>query len=146
MARSYANIGLKLVSDEDYCTPEELRVSPLLYELSDITEPVSDDELAAGCNRPNPINEMQRCQNAILNVARGLDGTVENFNHLDSLVQEHPEWDAEIAKAYRDCGYLDLWKIDFQVNPWHYDVELLGTDFDGRKGSRDQGLFRLYNP
>jgi hypothetical protein len=30
VARAYASVGVQLVPDKDYCTPEDLRVSPLL--------------------------------------------------------------------------------------------------------------------
>lgn len=123
VARAYAHAGIQLVADADYCTPDELRRSALLIELEDMTESVSEDEIAAWAARPNPIAKMQESQNAILGAARRLESTVENFNDLDRLVQIRPEWDEAIAKAYRDSGYLELWKTDFRVNPWHYDVD-----------------------
>lgn len=122
VARAYAAAGVQLVHDPDYCSPEELRLSPLLAELNDMTEEVSEGELAAWHARPNPIAEMQRIQNAIFEVARSIDPSVENFNDLDALVQGHPEHDEAIAKAYRDTGYLDLWRDDFATNRWHYDL------------------------
>lgn len=123
VARAYAHVGIQLVADADYCTPDELRWSPLLIELEDMTEPVSEEEIAAWAARPNPIAEFQESQNAILEAARRLDSTVENFNDLDRLVQTHPELDEAVAKAYRDSGYLELWRTDFRVNPWHYDLD-----------------------
>lgn len=114
---------MQLVRDPDYCTPEELRLSPLLLELADMTEEVTEAELAVWAARPNPIAEMQRTQNEILEVARKLDSSVENFNDLDAFVQQHPEHDETIAQAYRDSGYLDLWKFNFRINPWHYDLD-----------------------
>jgi hypothetical protein len=99
VARAYASIGLHLVADQDYCTPEDLRISPLLYELSDVTEIVSDAELAAWREQPNSILMMQTSQNAVLAVARRLDPSVEHFGDLDRLVRQHPEWDAQIAQA-----------------------------------------------
>ena len=122
VARAYAHADIQLVADADYCTPDELRRSTLLVELEDMTEPVLEEEIAVWAARPNPIAEMQESQNAILMTARRLDSTVENFNDLDRLVQTRPEWDEAIAKAYRDSGYLELWKTDFRVNPWHYDL------------------------
>ena len=123
IARAYAHAGVQLVADADYCTPDELRRCTSLIELQDMTEQVSEEEIAAWATRPNPIAEMQESQNAILEVARRIDSTVENFTDLDRLVQTRPEWDDEIARAYRNSGYLELWKTDFSVNPWHYDLE-----------------------
>jgi hypothetical protein len=122
VARAYAAAGVQLVHDPDYCTPDEVRLSPLLVELSDMTEEVPEAELAAWNARPNPIAEMQRIQNEILKVVRALDPSVENFNDLDAFVQRHPEHDEAIARAYRESGYLDLWRSDFAINRWHYDL------------------------
>lgn len=44
VARSYENVGIKLVKNKDYCTPDDLRRSPLLKELNDISEIVSEGE------------------------------------------------------------------------------------------------------
>ena len=123
VARAYASAGISLVADPDYCTPEEVRLSPMLIELDDMTEDVSEAELAAWAARPNPIAAMQDSQNAVLEAARRLDPTIENFNDLDQMVHAHPEWDAEIARAYRESGHLDLWRSDFAINAWHYDVD-----------------------
>ncbi len=122
VARAYAAAGIPLVTDPDYCTPEELRTSPLLCEVYDMLEDVSEAELAAWDERPDPIAEMQRLHNEILGFARSIDPSIENFNDLDSFVQQHPEHDEKIARVYRESGYLDLWKADFAINPWHYDI------------------------
>ena len=125
VARAYASAGLQLAPDPDYCTPEEVRISPLLVAVSDIVEPVSKEEIAAWRDRPNPIAVTHDAQHAVLAAARRLDPSIENFTDLDRLVQAHPEWDADIARAYRDSGYLELWKTDFEVNPWHYDLDAM---------------------
>lgn len=122
VARSYATAGIQLVADPDYCSPDDLRLSPLLFEVPDILEVVTERELAAWEARPDPIAAMQQAQNGILAVARAIDPSVENFNDLDAFVQAHPEHDEVIAAAYRDTGYLEIWRNDFAVNPWHYDV------------------------
>jgi hypothetical protein len=131
VARAYAHAGIQLVADEDYCTPDELRASPLLVELRDITETVSAEELTAWRARPDPVAMTHAAQNAILNGVRQLDPAVEHFGDLDQVVRDHPEWDLQIAALFHTSGYLDLWKIDFQVNPWHYNVEAMEAVADG---------------
>lgn len=137
VARAFAGAGIHLVPDADYCTPEQIRRSPLLAELPDIIETVSPAELVAWAARPNPIADMQETQNRILATARRLDPSVENFSDLDQLVQDHPEWDEEIARVYRESGYLDLWRADFASNPWHYDLDHMEASAGPRP---DQGL------
>lgn len=125
IARAYHSVGIQLVPDHDYCSPEDLRVSPLLLELTDLTEPVTDDEIARRDSRANPIKMMHDAQNMVLGVARRLDTSVENFQDLDRLVRNHPEMDRTIAQAYRDSGYLELWKNELQTHPYRYDLGLM---------------------
>ncbi|SEB79312.1 Permuted papain-like amidase enzyme, YaeF/YiiX, C92 family [Nitratireductor aquibiodomus] len=123
VARAYQSAGVQLVADHDYCSPEDLRKSPLLTELPEITEIVDPDEIAWMEGRPNPIDMTRDAQNFVLNAARCLDANVENLQDVDQLVREHSEHDDAIAQAYRDSGYLDLWKHELQTNPWRYDLE-----------------------
>lgn len=127
VAKAFAYAGIQLVNDPDYCTPQALRNSRLLRELQDMTEEVSEAERLAWQRRRNPIAEMQEIQNAILETARGLDPAVENFGDLDRVVAEHPEWDATIADAYKQSGYLDLWQVNCAVNPWQYDLDVMNA-------------------
>jgi hypothetical protein len=122
VARAYQSVGVQLVPDHDYCSPEDLRKSPLLVELSDFTETVTPEEIAWQSARPNPIEMMRDTQNAVLNVARSLDASVENFEDVDRLVRERPAWDGASAQADRDSGYLELWKYELQTHPWRYDL------------------------
>jgi hypothetical protein len=86
---------------------------------------VSAAEVEAWRKRSDPIQMMHDSQNAVLKVARRFEPTTENFEDLYLLVRQHPEWDATIAQAYRDSGYLELWEHDLQANPWHYDLEVM---------------------
>ena len=45
----------------------------MLEEIHDVTETVSQEELAAWRERPDAIRNMQDSQNSILAVARGLE-------------------------------------------------------------------------
>lgn len=128
---AYAVAGIQLVPDPDYCSPDDLRVSLLLVEVPDMLEVVGERELQAWATRPDPIAVMQDAQDRILEVARALDPVIENLNDRDAFVQAYPQHDDTIAEAYRDTGYLEIWRNDFPVNPWHYDLaemEAVTTD------------------
>lgn len=125
VARAYASVGVQLVPDQDYCTPEDLRNSPLLEEIGDLVLVATADEVAALADRTNPLDLMRKSQRAILAAARQLDPKVENFSDVDRLVSEHPEWDSAIAQAYRDSGYLSIWMRDIMAHPYRYDQEIM---------------------
>lgn len=127
VARAYQSVGIQLVGDQDYCSPEDLRISPLLVELVLETEVVSQDEVEAMAKRPNPIAMTHKAQNEVLDFARSLDPTVENFQDLDRLINDHPEWDARIASVLQSSGYLDLWRYEVETHPWRYDRSVMAT-------------------
>jgi hypothetical protein len=127
VARAYQSVGIQLVGDQDYCSPEDVRISPLLVELVLETEVVSQDEVEAMASRPNPIAMTHKAQNEVLDAARLLDPTVENFHDLDRLIHDHPEWDDRIADVQQSTGYLDLWRYEVETHPWRYDHSVMAT-------------------
>lgn len=129
-ARAYSSVGIQLVPNQDYCTPEDLRKSPLLVEIEDLSVAVAPEEVAEMANRPNPLQPMRDSQNNVLAAARRLDPNVENFSDLHRLVREHPEWDSIIAQAYLDSGYLDIWRHELQAHPYRYDLEIMESITD----------------
>lgn len=130
VARAYASVGIQLAPDKDYCTPEDLRNSPLLIELDDVTQPVSAEEMATISAHPSPLDLMRASHNAVLAAARRLDPAVENFTDLVQMVLDHPEWDATIAQALRNSGYLDVWKFERRAHPYRYDLTLMDNVSD----------------
>jgi hypothetical protein len=120
VAQAYKMAGIELVPDADYCSPEDLRRSPLLKELSVEFEPVSVEELAWRSESPNPIQIMHDAQNAVLDAARSVDPDVENFDDLHNLLLSRPECDELIAAALESSGYLDIWQIEVEKHPWRY--------------------------
>lgn len=123
VARVYMMAGIDLVPDADYCSPEDLRRSPLLTELPVEFEFVSDEELAWMSDRPDPIRATHVAQNAVLDAARSVDPEVENFNDLYGLLVRRPDADHVIAAAFKSSGYLDVWKMEVEGHPWRYDHE-----------------------
>ena len=125
VARVYRDAGIDLVPDADYCSPEELRKSPLLLELSAETELVSEEELQWQSDRYNAIQATHAAQNAVLEVARSFDSSVETFNDLFPLLVQRPDADDAIAEALGNSGYLDLWRRETETHPWRYDATVI---------------------
>lgn len=125
VARVYKMAGIELVPDADYCSPEDLRRSPLLKELTVEFEPVSGEEFAWMSDRPNPIQATHNAQNAVLDAARSVDPEVENFNDLYGFLVKRPEADQVIAGALESSGYLEIWKMEVDEHPWRYTHGLM---------------------
>ncbi|XNY04015.1 hypothetical protein ACMFL9_04530 (plasmid) [Sinorhizobium meliloti] len=88
---------------------------------------MSQDEVEAMASRPNPIAMTHEAQNKVLDAARLIDPTVENFQDLDRLINDHPEWDDRIADALQNTGYLDLWRYEVETHRWRYDHAVMAT-------------------
>ena len=137
VARAFKQVGIELVSDSDYCTPEDLRRSTLLEGMKVEFEPVTVEDLAWMDDEPNPVKAMHVAQNTILDAARSFDSKIENFNDLYVLLVTRPEADQVIADALESSGYLELWKIEVDGHPWRYTVGLIDTLSEPRELLRD---------
>ncbi|SDX87794.1 YiiX/YebB-like N1pC/P60 family cysteine hydrolase [Roseicitreum antarcticum] len=125
VARVFNQAGIELVPNANYCTPEDLRQSPLLKELTVEFESVTIEELALMSGGLNPVDAMHDAQNAVLEAARSVDSKIESFNDLYALLVKRPETDQVIANALVSSGYLDLWKKEVARHPWRYTSGLM---------------------
>ncbi|MDX8548031.1 YiiX/YebB-like N1pC/P60 family cysteine hydrolase [Mesorhizobium sp. VK25A] len=137
VATVYKRAGIDLVPNTDYCSPEDLRRSPLLVEVPVETEIVSPEEVEWSKDRGNSINAMHIAQNAVLAAARTVDPNVENFNDLYSLLVNRPDADQVMATALRDSGYLDLWRMEVALYPWRYDLGLIDQMTESHEDLRE---------
>jgi hypothetical protein len=125
VAQAYATAGINLVRDPNYCTPEDIRRSVLLHDLGQVTVPVDASEEARWRTIMDLPQIMRDATNAILSGARQKDPAVQNFNDLHRYLEAHPEDDDFVHSLYQESGYLDLWHIECEKNPWHYDLRLM---------------------
>jgi len=68
---------------------------------------------------------MRDTTNAFLAGIRKIAPDVEDFQDVADLVVRHPEHDAAICAAIERSGYLKVWRIEQEKNPWQYDLGLL---------------------
>lgn len=125
VAQAYAANGIDLVKNTDFCSPKELLKSEKLVEVADATVDVTDEEYQAWQMHPSGLGLMRQSTNHILNGARKIDKSIQNLSDVDKLVLEHSEHDETIMKLYVESGFLYVWKIDHEINPWHYDAKLM---------------------
>ncbi|KAA3448599.1 hypothetical protein C7I87_20820 [Mesorhizobium sp. SARCC-RB16n] len=125
VARVYKKAGIDLVPDADYCSPEVLRLSPLLVEVPVETETVPPQEVKWSKARRNPVKATHKAQNAVLAAARSVDPDVESLNDIYPLLVNRPDADPVIAAALRSSGYLDVWRMEIGLHPWRYDQSLI---------------------
>jgi hypothetical protein len=125
VAQAYASVGLMLVDDPNFCSPAELKDSPLLIEVQNATVAVSAEDAAVWEGRDDIPQLMRDAVNAILDGARTKNKDIQNFDDLHRHLMAHPVDDEYFCDLLRTSGYLTVWKIEKKKNPWQYDIDLM---------------------
>jgi uncharacterized protein YycO len=125
VARAYEYAGIRLAETPDFCTPEDLKKSPLLEEIPNAVLTASDEFISAMDNIVDITKIMRDATNAVLTGAREIYGKIESLNDIDSYLAKHPEHDATISRLFRESGYLTVWQVECDKNPWHYNLDLM---------------------
>lgn len=125
VAQAYSAYGLDIVKKANFCTPKKILKSVKLVEVADATVDVTDEEYQAWQAHPSSLDAMRQSTNHILNGARKIDKNIQHLSDVDKLVLEQPEHDETIMQLYVASGFLQIWKIDHEINPWHYDAKLM---------------------
>jgi hypothetical protein len=123
VARAYKEAGIQLVANPDFCTPEQLKGSPLLQELSSLAVPISAEEIAEIESRPNRADGMAQVTNAFLEQVRPFAPQVESINDALEFLVTNRGFDGQVHAALSSSGYLDFWQLERQEFSWRYDLE-----------------------
>ena len=137
VAQAYQEAKISLVKDADYCTPENLRQSSILFEVPGAIISVSEEEVRRWEGHPD-INEITRnAINTILDGARQKAPSVEELTDIDKHIIEYPSDDAYIYQLYESSGYLTIWRANYTKNPWQIDIEEMETLTGSKKFLED---------
>lgn len=134
VAQAYRNAGVDLVSDADFCHPGEFLKSAALVEVPNVLRNLRPEEEIDWRTDTDNVQAMRDSTNALLREARKLSSEIESLNDIDAFLVEHPEADAHLVQALRSSRYLELWRDEFERNPWQYHVALM----EGHDGSAER--------
>jgi len=141
VAQAFESAGVRLVENPDYCNPEELLNSVLLIEVEAPLREANDAEVEFA-NSESPLKKQQEIHNLIFSDARKLSGEdIQTFEQLSKYVLENPDKESEITKIIESSGYLTMWQIDTDNNPWYYDPNLLIEHYKDPRQIVDLALF-----
>jgi hypothetical protein len=130
-AQAYAFAGIGLVSDADYCSPEDLRRSERLFEIEDVLMPD-----AFWGERVDVLRIMADATNAVLKAARRRSDGIQSLNDINSYLLSHPAEDRHFRRAYEKSGYLTVWQIEYAKSRWQYDLELMRSQANANPSGR----------
>jgi hypothetical protein len=135
-AQAYASAGIDLVPDADFCSPEDLRKSEVLFEVEDVLSPASDAEVAFWAERTPVLRIMADATNAVLKAARRRSASIQSLNDINDYLLTHPEEDGHLRRAYERSGYLTVWQIEYAKSRWQYDLDLMRHFANARPDGR----------
>lgn len=124
VAQAFAEAGVQLVADPNYCTPQDIFASAELFEVTHCVREASPEEINFA-KADNPLAKQRRITNEFLLKVREISGRdIQQYEQVAQCVLDHPEFDEAITQALQRSGYLEIWKIDVEINPWRYDAEI----------------------
>lgn len=121
VARSYAYAGVSLVVNPDYCTPNDIKKSELLFFVDEPSVQVDEEEIQVIKNLGDTTEGMRNVTNQLLSELREIEPSIESINDIDGLIVRRPELDPMVSKILKESGYLDFWKVELSRFPWRYD-------------------------
>lgn len=127
VAQAFAEAGIMLVNNPNFCSPADIKDSPLLFAVADATIDVSIEEEALWEGLEDTPQLMRNAINVILDGARVKDNAIQTFDDLHHHLAEHPEDDSYVCDLLDKSGYLTLWQAEKGKSPWQYDLGLMGA-------------------
>lgn len=125
VAQAYSNSGVNVVSNPDYCSPKDLCDSGFFESIIGCLVEGKKEEIEYANEKENPISQQTDITNQIFEFARGLSGKdIQTFEQLSKYVLDNRDKEPEIRDYIRNSGYLTIWKIDIENNPWYYDYDI----------------------
>ncbi len=123
VAQSFESVGLNLVENSSYCTPQELDDSELTVRVSGCVREAREAEIEFA-KTDNPLEKQARITNEIIAKVRSItQQDIQTFEQLLNYLLENSEHDTAITNVIKESGYLFMWQHEINTNPWRYSVE-----------------------
>lgn len=141
VAQAYLNSGIQIVSNPNYCSPNDIQGSELLTIINQVLRTASKAEIAFA-QEESPLEKQKEIHNFIFENARTISGQdIQTFEQLSKYVLENPEKDNDITNIIEKSGYLEMWKGDVERNSWHYDYKELLKHYTDPRQRKEVGYF-----
>lgn len=139
VAQAYSSAGIQIVSNPDYCSPNDIQVSELLTVINNALRTASDAEIAFS-QTESPLEKQKEIHNFIFENARAISGQdIQTFEQLSNYVLENPDKDNQITNIIEESGYLEMWQGDVERNPWHYEYKEFLKHYTNPRQRKDVG-------
>ena len=109
IAQSYAFSGLDIVSNPNYCTPQELKESLAVHVVDNCLTDANDRETQAAEDL-NFHDRVAKHENVFFKSVRNLtESDIQTLNQLLNFLLCNPRFDSELTKIFISSGYESLY-------------------------------------
>lgn len=137
VAQAFERAGISLVSNADFCSPNDLARSQLLRPVENAVRELTAAEVMFA--ESTDMNEfLQKITFDWLGKVRKLAsrrglGVISNQNDVLPMLVRNPGYDKAVANFVRASRYPDYYNWDRSVNPYRYDAAVLLHQFGDRE-------------
>lgn len=140
VAQAYRSAGLQIVANADYSSPEDINNSKELVEVEGALRLASSKEIEFANEENTPLKRQEKSHNFIFKKTQELTGfDIQTFEQLNGMLFHFPQFDEQVLGILIESGYLELWKMDIERNPWFYDYSEFEKRFTNKQQRQEIG-------
>ncbi len=129
VAQAFNHVDINLVTNPNYCSPENLNSSELLETVPDIIRIATEEEIAFSKTKSqikeNQIQNYLWLDN-VVKLAKKEKFIILNQDDVGLFLIKHPQYDKQVCKFIKNTNYLGQYKQDEVVNQrWSHMFEQL---------------------
>lgn len=124
VARSYAEAGIQIVDNVDYCAPKDFFNNPLLKNTGIELREATDGEIAYAQSECVINEQDERIYGLLYKVREITKEDIQTEEQLVNFLLEHPEFDEHIYDAIKDDPYFAMIEQFRKDHPEDYDAHL----------------------
>lgn len=121
VAQCYANAGITIVKNKDFCSPAELDNPILFDEVTEAVRLATQDDFDIAYSRDVNMETQTDTINMLLQVRKQYGKQIQTIYDVLNFVLKLPKYDINITQIALERGYFDHAEVDMEVNSWRYN-------------------------
>ncbi|MFP9454981.1 YiiX/YebB-like N1pC/P60 family cysteine hydrolase [Pectobacterium brasiliense] len=120
VAQCYAQAGITLVKNKDFCTPAQFDNPKLFDEVIEAVRLATQDDINFTKSRDVNLETQVDTINMLTKIREKYGKRIQTIKDVFKLLLNKPESDVDITRIALDSGYFEHAEVDMEVNPWRY--------------------------
>ena len=126
VAQAYSFADLDLTHNANYCSPQDLNNSELLFEVKDVLREATDWEVKFSATS-SPIKEnakqLYEWLDKVAELAKKEKTDILSQSDAEKFIINYPKYDGEVCSYILNTNYLNFYDNDEKINPARYNFD-----------------------